>query len=81
MAAETKFELYEQTVTELKHLPNKYLEEAYDFIKYLRTKSIREKHWKTAFRETLNKMNEISIKQGLTEKDIENEIELTRKGK
>ncbi len=62
-------------------MPEDYLEEAYDFIKYLRMKSIREKDWKKVFNDALDTMNEISRKRGITEKDIEKEIKLARKGK
>jgi hypothetical protein len=72
---------FKRTVSELKNLPDQYLEEAYDFVKYLRMKSIREKNWKKAFYEALDEMHRISKKRGITKKDVEREIALHRKGK
>ncbi|MFQ5865956.1 MAG: hypothetical protein ACE5IW_12080 [bacterium] len=80
MEATSKVKLFEQTVTELKNLPDNYLEEVYDFIKYLKNRSNRQLNWRIGFKEALDMMNEISIKQGISEKDIEKEIEMARKG-
>jgi ribosomal protein S8 len=78
MESTSKATLFDQTVSELKNLPDNYLEEVYDFIKYLKNRSGRQINWKVGFKEALHKMNEISIKQGISEKDIEKEIEMAR---
>jgi len=78
MNSNSQTKLFEQTVNELRGLPDDYLEEVYHFIKYLKYKANKNIDWKTGFKEAVEKMKELSSRKNITTKDIQEAIETIR---